>query len=158
MWVIENSTKLTRLELAAHFGIGIEGIKSLVSRIRKTTWVQDQGLEIGRYQPKKVKSKLFVEKAVRHKILTPEQRVPARRGKVSTQHMEKPRVGGGFAPLGPGEQIFKTRKVVDGPIKVKFKKGNTTISANDQDHVDRIIKVFSESLGEYVVCWPDNYD
>ena len=46
------------------------------------------------------------------------------------------------------DRIYTTRKVAPGKIKVRFKKNNTEISANDADHVDRIIKQYSESLGE----------
>ncbi len=144
-YLVTHSNDTTRKDLEKHFELTESGLKSLIRRLRGL------GHTIGLYQtPKPVVSRP-----------TSNRGAPKPRGEnckariVPCEHMKKEMVGtGGFAHP---DRIYTTRHVTPGKIKVRFKKNNTVISANDQGHVDRIIKNFSESLGEvYTIEDPEN--
>ena len=132
-----HSHTTVRKDLEKHFGLTESGLKSLIRRLR------DQGYDVGLYRAPKDK-KVSRPRSQRGELRPKGENCKARI--VPGEHMKKEMVGtGAFAHP---DRIYTTRKVAPGKIKVRFKKNNTEISANDADHVDRIIKQYSESLGE----------
>lgn len=160
LWVADQSTRTTRDEIAATFNLSGEGLKSAISRWRRLTWFIEEGLEIGAYRAP-VGSKPVAAKAPGRKVLeTPAIEKP--RGRVSnspTRDQDKPAISAGNVVLNGTDKVYKTRKIVKGPIDIMFKdKNHTKFNAKDATHFEKIIDNFGERFGAFnVTGLPEDY-
>lgn len=146
-WVIQN-LHLTFSEMAEHFQCSLGTFTHLLDRMRQKGYAVP--IRKGKNAPKKDKKS---RKRRTKSISMPQQgndRRKDRVGPAQRKHMDhKPPVEG--AMFKPGEKPFKTRNVVDGPIKICFKdKNKTRFTATDKEHMERILKTYAH-FGEYSV-------
>lgn len=151
LWAVANAGKTSRQDMALHYGIGYEALKSILCKWRKEGYAIEKYVKT-RVRPSRAKaSKPFIEMGVKGKVL--ETKEPAK-VRIRTAH-EKP--GGPSnldqAPLNAGfapERLpkFPDRVIVPGKIKIVFKKLNTEMTARDEAHFERILDNFIPQLGE----------
>ena len=154
-WVIQN-LHMEFKDMAAHFNCSLGTFTHLLDRMRRKGYAVP--MRKGKYAPKKAK-KSRKRKSNTKTISMPQtsnDRRKERVGPAQRAHMDhKPPVEG--AKFKPEDKPFKTRKVVDGPIKIFFKdKNKTKFTATDKAHMERILKTYAHFGEYYVTGLPDS--
>lgn len=149
-FIKENINKMPLRKIAQSIGVKYGGLTSWIARMRK----EDPSIPLqSKVRPLTDQEIAFGKLMERTGIEKPEETPKKLRGAKSDEHMRrKPPVEG--AGLPAGERIFKTRKVVDGPIIIIFKRKNTKFTARDEAHLQKIIKTYEGSYGEYTIVNP----
>lgn len=156
-WVIQN-LHMTFKEMAEYFNCSLGTFTHLLDRMRRKGYAVP--MRKGKHAPKKAKKKSSKRNSKSKTISMPQtpnnDRRKDRVGTAQRTHMNnKPPVE--HAKFKPEDKPFKTRKVVDGPIKIFFKdKNKTCFTATDEAHMQRILKTYAQFGDYYVTGLPDS--